>query len=106
LEKISYTKSKFVTETKEIEIEDIKNVYLEGRNGSNRACYLGIWINSQGLREVTITDGNIHFSYSLSFTTGTGIAIKNFMENHNAVKTISKEAFFNKLNNIKAILEA
>ncbi|WP_097025404.1 hypothetical protein [Clostridium peptidivorans] len=105
--KISYEKEKFITEELEFCIEDTKNIFLEGRTESNnRLCYLGIWTNKKGLKEVTLSDNNIYFDYSLTCSVSTEITIKNFLRKHTAIKAISKDMFFSKLDDIKTILES
>lgn len=103
MEKINYTKSKFISESHEFNISALKNIYLEGRtNSQNNPCFLGIFEVGKWLHIVEIVrnvDSYINFSYS-SVGIYTQSAIRNFLEKSNNVKEISKETFFNELDKI------
>jgi len=103
MEKINYTKNKFISESHEFNISAFKNVYLEGRTISqNNPCYLGIFETGKWLHIVEIVkdvNSYINFSHS-SPTIYTESTIKNFLEKSNHTTEISKEAFFNELEKI------
>ena len=65
---IEYETSKYVKEKAQIEIQDTKNVFLQGKNpydGLN--TYFGIWTKKDGIAIVNITSWrNISYEYSLS----------------------------------------
>jgi hypothetical protein len=106
MEKIFYEKSKFVREEHEFEIEDMKNVFLKGRDSSfNRTVYLGIWQNQNGGGvTATIGDREIKFDYSRYGLSESTANIRKFLESNRKVEKISKDLFFEKLDNIKNLL--
>ena len=107
MNRILYKKEKFITEKHEFQVENMKSVFLKGRTESeNSEAYLGIWVTAKGLREVTINKNNIHYDYSHGSSVSTEITVKNFLGKHNLVEKISKELFFNKLNDIKELLSS
>mgnify|MGYP000929356033 FL=1 len=106
LEKIYYTKEQCIKEECEFVIDDMKNVFLKGQDPIfNRTVYLGIWQNQNAAGvTATIGDREIKFDYSRYGLSGSTVSIKKFLENNRRVEKVSKEMFFNKLDNLKSIL--
>lgn len=105
METITYSKKKFITEQHEFQIGDSKNVFLEGRSEyDNTARYLGVWVDSKGLKEVVLEPSNIRFFYSRYPSESTTITIQKFLEECYEVKEISRASFARELNYRKAIL--
>ena len=100
---IEYETSKYVKEKAQIEIQDTKNVFLQGKNpydGLN--TYFGIWTKKDGIAIVNITSWrNISYEYSLN----TEQYIKKYLENNKNVKIISKEELKKELDHVRSILE-
>lgn len=106
MEKINYTKQQLVNEDCEFVIEDMKNVFLRGRDSIyNNLIYLGIWKNSNGAGVIAVIENRkIIFDYSRYGLGESSVPIKQFLKQNRDVKTISKDMFFNHLNEIKNIL--
>lgn len=103
--KLSYEKPRVVMEQCEFEIEDDKNVFLEGYCEDGQPCYFGVWQSNKGLRIVTITNHNdIKVQYSLYKSGYVNVDIKKFLSSHNNVNYISKEILFKEINDIKSLL--
>ncbi len=104
---IEYTTSKYVSEIKKIEIEDTKNVFLEGRNPyDNLPTFFGIWIKGNCLSIVTITSyRNISYKHWLSTNGCTESHIRRYLEYNNNVKVITKDEFKEQINHIRSIFE-
>jgi len=104
---IEYETSKYVTETKKLEISDTKNVFLKGRNTfDNLPTYFGIWINNGGISIVTlISYRNINYQYYINTNLSTEIDIKNYLKYSKDIEIISKDEFREQISHIKTILE-
>lgn len=104
---IEYEKDKFLKENHQIEIEDTKNVFLQGRNPYyRRNTYFGIWENKNYLVIATLISGRtISYEYSLDKNIYTECYIKEYLKSNNNVDVISKDIFKEELKQIKAILE-
>lgn len=104
---IEYEKNKHTTETFKFEIEDIKNVFLQGNNmWDNVNSYFGIWESNNRVTVVTIT-GYKTINYDYCFDTGfsTICYIKEYLGKNNNVKIISKEEFKEQIDHIRKRLE-
>ena len=104
---IKYTTSKFINETKTIEIEDTKNIFLQGKNPyDNTNTYFGILENEQYLVIATIiSNRSISYSYSTNKSVYTEADIKLYLHNNNNVTKISKDQFQEQLYKIKEIIK-
>ena len=104
---IEYKVSNFVEETKSFEIEDTKNVFLEGTNPYNGlSTYFGIWSNGNYLVIATIINGRcFSYDYSTNSSIYTENDIKKYLTNNKNVKVISKKVFAEQLNRFKEIIE-
>lgn len=104
---IEYEKDKFLKENHQIEIEDTKNIFLQGRNPyDGRNTYFGIWENKNYLVIATLISGRtISYEYSLDKNIYTECYIKEYLKSNNNVDVISKDIFKEELKRIKAILE-
>lgn len=104
---IEYETSKFVKETKTIEIEDTKNVFLKGTNPyDGLSTYFGIWRNEEYLVIVTLISGRtISYEYSRSKSIFTEADIRKYLEHNKNVQMISKDAFIAELNKFKQIIK-
>ena len=102
-----YETSKYVKETKRIEISDTKNVFLKGKNIlDNLPTYFGIWINNGGISIVTIISyRNINYKYYLNTNLDTEYDIKEYVKFSEHIETISKDEFKEKIDIIKGIME-
>lgn len=104
---IEYETSIYVKEKAQIEIQDTKNVFLQGKNpydGLN--TYFGIWTKKDGIAIVNITSWcNISYEYSLNKNIYTEQYIKKYLENNKNVKIISKEELKKELDHVRSILE-
>ena len=80
---IEYEKNKYVTEIKQLEITDSKNVFLKGKNMyDNLPTYFGIWENNGGLSIVTIIRYCIiSYKYYLSTNLSTVCDIQEYLRN-------------------------
>ncbi len=105
--KIKYTVGTYIKEEKELEIEDTKNIFLQGNNpydGLN--TYLGIWTNEKYLLIITLISGrNIRYEYSTNKNIYTYADIKEYLENNKNVKIISRDEFKEQLQKITSILK-
>ena len=104
---IVYEKDKFLKVNHQIEIEDTKNIFLQGRNPyDGRNTYFGIWKNKNYLVIATLISGcTISYEYSLDKNIYTECYIKEYLKSNNNVDVISKDIFKEELKRIKAILE-
>lgn len=104
---IEYEKCEYKTETKQIDIEDTKNVFLQGTNQYvGLPTYFGIWNNKNTLVIVTITSyRTINYQRYLSTSLHTECDIEKYLKNNNNVKTITKEEFKKEIENIRELLE-
>lgn len=104
---IEYETSKYITEKQKIEIEDTKNVFLQGVNpydGLN--TYFGIWSNENGLSIVTLISNRcVSYEYSKNKSIHTECDIKKYLADNRKVKLIPKEIFIEQLNRIKEIIK-
>lgn len=104
---IEYETSKYIKEKAQIEIQDTKNVFLQGKNPYDCLnTYFGIWINNSYLVIATFISGrNIHYEYYLNKNGYTEGYIKKYLENNKDIKIISKNEFRKQLEKINTILE-
>ena len=91
----------------EIEIEDINNCYLKGRDRLlNVERYLGIWENEIGLRTVDIIGSEgLCLNFSEKYPVDARGAIEYFLKDKNNVEIISEQEFRNKLTKIMNLLK-
>ena len=104
---IGYEVSEYTKEHKKIEIQDTKNVFLQGTNPyDGLPTYFGIWNNKGTLVIVTIISWRtINYQRWLSLNGYTESDIKEYIKNNKNVKTITKEEFKEQIQNIRQILE-
>lgn len=104
---IEYAKNKYVTEIKQLEIKDSKNVFLKGKNMyDNLPTYFGIWENNGGLSIVTIIRYCIiSYKYYLSTNLSTVCDIQEYLKNSNNVEIINKDEFKEQINYIRSIFK-
>lgn len=104
---IEYETNKFIKEKQKIEINDTKNVFLQGTNAYDGLdTYFGIWENKDCFVIVTlISNRNISYEYSTNKNVYTECDIKRYLENCKNVKVISKSDFTKQLSRIIKILE-
>lgn len=102
---IEYEKDKFLKENHQI--EDTKNVFLQGRNPyDGRNTYFGVWKNKGHIVIVTlISDRTIRYEYSLDTNIYTECYIKEYLQSNNHVDAISKDVFKEQLQRITKIFE-
>ena len=88
---IEYETSKYVKEIHKIEIEDTKNVFLQGKNmWDNQDTFFGIWPNNNGLSIVTIISyRTIAYKHYLSTNLSTTNDIKEYFKNTSSEETYS-----------------
>lgn len=101
---IEYETSKYVTEKQQIEIEDNKNVFLKGRSDySNMPTYFGIWSNGKYFISVTLSSGNINYSYSSYESTESDV--RHYLYLNRNVEVISKNSFKQELEKATSLLK-
>lgn len=107
METITVYKETKTTNKIEIEIEDINNCYLKGRDSLlNVERYLGIWENDIGLRTVDIIDNSgICLDFSEKHPVDARGAIEYFLKDKNNVEIISEQEFRDKLTKIMSLLK-
>lgn len=106
MEKIVVSREIKTNKDIELEIEDIRNVFLKGRDiHRNTNELLGIWIDKQGLKIVSILNQSaISIDCNRNVSVSTRVDIECFLKNHNNVVEISKEEFRKELNRIMSLL--
>ncbi len=91
---IEYKTSKIIEETRQLEIEDEENVFLQGvKLGEDYTTWFGIWKNQKGRAIVTLEPTNIRY---YSFTEDHDVSklyIEAYLEKNSNVKVITKEEF-------------
>ena len=104
---IKYTTSEYKTETRELEIEDTKNVFLQGTNPyDGLPTYFGIWQNKGTPVIVTIISWRtINYKRYLSTAVSPECDIKDYLNHNIDVKNISRDEFKKEISNIQKILE-
>ncbi len=104
---IEYETNKCIKEKQKIEINDTKNVFLQGINPyDGLSTYFGIWINNNYLVIATLISGrNISYEYTSSKSIYTECDIKKYLESNKNVKVISKDDFTKQLLRVAKILE-
>lgn len=104
---IEYETSKYVIETKKLEISDTKNVFLKGRNiYDNLPTYFGIWANNGGLSIVTlISYRNISYKYYINTNLSTRCDIQDYLKYSKDIEIISKDEFKEQISHIKTIFK-
>ena len=104
---IEYETSKYVTKKQKIEIEDTKNVFLQGVNpydGLN--TYFGIWTDERYLIIATLTSNrNISYSYSVNKNVYTNADIRQFLKFNHDIKIITKNEFKEQLQKAISIIK-
>ncbi len=104
---IEYETSKYISEKKKIEIENPKNVFLEGKNPyDNLPTYFGIWLNDGRLSIVTIISyRTIRYKSYLNSNISTICDIQEYLMNSKDVRIIEKSVFKEQINHITKILK-
>lgn len=104
---IEYKTRKNVTEKKQLEIEDTKNVFLKGNNPYDALpSYFGIWENRNYLVIITITGLRyMNYQYYVNNDISTNIDIKNYLEYNENVKIVTRDEFKEQIQHIKMLLE-
>ena len=100
---IEYEVSKFVNETKSIDIKDTKNIFLKGTNPYDGLyTYFGVWTNKKYLCIVTLISNRcVSYDCTLNKNVYTECDIKKYLSENRNVKIISKAEFIEKLNIFK-----
>lgn len=89
----------------ELEIEDIRNCFLKGRDKYyNTQNFLGIWIDKDGLKIIEIRKNLIGVERCENSSISTRIYIETFIKNNNNVQLISKKTFRKEIDKIINIL--
>ena len=101
--KFNYEVCKNVKEKKSIEIENTRNVFLEGQSTYNGLeNYFGVWSNKKYLSIITLmNNGTIYCNCSLNKSVYPDCSIRRFLEDNKNVRLISKDAFIHQLNKYK-----
>ena len=104
---IEYETCKYISEQRKIEIEDPKNVFLEGRNiYDNLPTYFGIWLNDGRLSIVTIISyRTISYKSYLNPNLSTKCDIQEYLKNSKDVRVIGKSEFKEQIKHITTILK-
>ena len=104
---IEYKNNNIKRESKKIEIEDPKNVFLKGKNiYDNLPTYFGVWLNDGCLSIITIISYRIIFyKYYLNPNLSTKHDIKEYLKNSKDVQNIEKSEFKEQINHITKILK-
>lgn len=105
---ISYETDKYIKEQHQMEIQDTKNVFLQGRCRYSRlVSYFGIWSNNNYLVIVTLRNNNcINYTfYSKDQNPCTETYIRQYLEENVNVDFISKDIFKEQLQKISLVLE-
>ena len=104
---IEYETCKYISEKQKIEIEDTKNVFLEGKNiYDNLPTYFGIWYNNGHLSIVTIISyRTISYKSYLNPNLSTKCDIQEYLNNSKNVRVIKKGEFKEQLNHVTKILK-
>lgn len=104
--KVYYTKTKFVQEECEFEINDTHNCFLEGqREDTNITEYLGIYITPKYLLIIELQNQtNIIMQHYENEGVYTDKYISDFLKRHTKVKEITKDIFKSKLNNVLEVI--
>lgn len=104
---IEYETSKYVKETKKIEIKDTKNVFLKGNNiFDGLDTYFGIWVNNKKLSIVTIISyRTITYKHFLNENLSTLCDIQEYLKHNDNVIIIEKKEFEKQINHVKSIFK-
>lgn len=104
---IEYETSKYVKETKKIEIKDTKNVFLKGKNVFDGLdTYFGIWINNKSISIVTIISyRTITYKHFLTEHFSTLYDIQEYLKHNDNVIVIEKKEFEKQINHLKSIFK-
>ena len=104
---IEYKNNNIKRESKKIEIENTKNVFLKGKNPYDGLdTYFGIWNNNNTLVIVTIISWRtIYYERYLNTSVYTACDIKKYLEQNKNVKVITKAEFKKQIDNIRSIME-
>ena len=104
---IEYEMDTIKKKSKKIEIEDPKNIFLEGKNTyDNLPTYFGIWLNDGCLSIVTIISyRTIRYKYYLNPNISTICDIQEYLINSKDVQIIEKSDFKEQINHIIKILK-
>ena len=104
---IEYEKNKYVTEIKQLEITDSKNVFLKGKNMyDNLPTYFGIWENNKQISIVTIISyRTVTYKHYLNENLSTICDIQEYFKHNDSVVIIDRKEFEKQINHIKSIFE-
>lgn len=104
---IEYETSKYVKETKKIEIKDTKNVFLKGNNiFDGLDTYFGIWVNNKKLSIVTIISyRTITYKHFFNENLSTLCDIQEYLKHNDNVIIIEKKEFEKQINHVKSIFK-
>ena len=104
---IEYEMDTIKKKSKKIEIEDPKNIFLEGKNTyDNLPTYFGIWLNDGCLSIVTIISyRTISYQSYLNPNLSTKCDIQEYLKNSKDVRVIGKSEFKEQIKHITTILK-
>ena len=104
---IEYKNNNIKRESKKIEIEDPKNVFLKGKNiYDNLPTYFGVWLNDGCLSIVTIISyRTINYKSYMNPNISTKYDIQEYLKNSKDVVVIEKNQFKEQINHITKILK-
>lgn len=103
---INYTKTKFIEEEHNFDIEDTHNCFLRGqREDTNITEYLGIYITRQYLMIIEIQNQtNVIMEHWKSKSIYTESNIRDFLKRHKAIEKITYNTFKHQLDSILEVL--
>lgn len=92
---VEYKIEKIVEEEYKIDIEDIHDCYLYGKNRYGQGCYLGIYVGSDKRLHIVEIDQYCITKNESKENTGiyTQMHISNFCEKHHYVRISEREKF-------------
>ena len=104
---IEYEKCNFSKEQCNIEIKDLKNVFLKGKNPfDNLDTYFGIWVNNKQISIVTIISyRTVTYKHYLNENLSTICNIQEYLKHNDSVVIIDRKEFEKQINHIKSIFE-
>lgn len=106
MEKITVYKETRTINKVELEIEDIRNCFLKGRdNLLNTVRYLGIWTDNDGTKIVEIIEDGVYLNFSKNNSDSTRTNIEIFIRERNNVEIISEKEFRNILDKFTNLLK-
>ena len=96
---IEYEKCNFSKEQCNIEIKDLKNVFLKD-------TYFGIWVNNKQIFIVTIISyRTVTYKHYLNENLSTICDIQEYLKHNDSVVIIDRKEFEKQINHIKSIFE-